>query len=51
MDENGENLTNLLQLAPSERFQTLADFYLDERAKKLYIPHTPLGVILVLSTE
>ena len=32
-------------------FQTTADFYLDERARQLYVPNTPGGHIIVLSTE
>jgi len=48
MDENGENLKFL---ARDVGFQTLADFFLDERAKQLYVPNTAAGTILVISTE
>ena len=48
LDEDGENPRVLLK---DVGFQTTADFYLDERAKQLYVPNTPGGHIIVLSTE
>ena len=48
MDENGENVKVLIDHLG---FQTAADFYLDEAAKKLYVPNTPAGAIIVLPTE
>ena len=32
-------------------FQTTADFYLDEAASKLYVPNTPAGTVLIVSTK
>ena len=48
LDEDGENPTQLLK---DVGFQTTADFYLDEKAKQLYVPNTFAGTIIVLSTE
>ena len=48
LDEDGENQKALLK---DVGFQTTADFYLDERARQLYVPNTPGGHIIVLSTE
>jgi sugar lactone lactonase YvrE len=48
MDENGENQRMLLG---GVGFQTTADFYLDEHAHLLYVPNTPAGTIIILSTE
>jgi sugar lactone lactonase YvrE len=48
LDEDGENPTVLLK---DVGFQTTADFYLDEKAKQLYVPNTFAGTIIVLSTE
>jgi sugar lactone lactonase YvrE len=48
MDENGENMR---QLVSGLGFQTTADFYLDESAKRLYVPNTATGTVLVVSTE
>ena len=48
MDEDGENLQALIT---DVGFQTTADFYLDERAKLLYVPNTAAGTIMVISTE
>jgi sugar lactone lactonase YvrE len=48
MDENGENLK---QLIGGIGFQTTADFYLDEPAKRLYVPNTATGSVLVVATE
>jgi sugar lactone lactonase YvrE len=45
MDADGENLKFL---ADHVGFQTTADLYLDEAAKKLYVPNTATGEILVL---
>ncbi len=48
MDDNGENLRVLIDHVG---FQTTADFYLDEAAHKLYVPNTPAGAVIILSTE
>jgi sugar lactone lactonase YvrE len=48
LDENGENLQNLVM---GVGFQTVADFYLDERARQLYVPNTAAGTVMVISTE
>jgi sugar lactone lactonase YvrE len=48
MDENGENLR---QLISGIGFQTTADFYLDEAAKRLYVPNTATGSVLIVPTE
>jgi sugar lactone lactonase YvrE len=48
MDENGENMRRLIS---DVGFQTTADFYLDEPAKRLYVPNTATGTILVVPTE
>jgi sugar lactone lactonase YvrE len=48
IDENGENMKVLIDHVG---FQTTADFYLDEKAKKLYVPNTPAGTVMILSTE
>jgi sugar lactone lactonase YvrE len=48
MDEDGENLKFLIDHVG---FQTTADFYLDEAAHKLYVPNTPAGAIIILSTD
>src|SRR6185295_1483772 len=43
MDANGENLRRLIS---GIGFQTTADFFLDEKAKRLYVPNTVTGSIL-----
>jgi sugar lactone lactonase YvrE len=48
MDENGENLRRLIG---DVGFQTTADFYLDEPVKRLYVPNTATGTVLIVSTE
>jgi sugar lactone lactonase YvrE len=48
MDASGENLKVLIDHVG---FQTTADFYLDEPAKKLYVPNTPAGTIMIVPTE
>jgi sugar lactone lactonase YvrE len=48
MDENGENLRFL---ARDVGFQTTADFYLDERARQLYVPNTATGTVLVIAAD
>ncbi len=48
MDESGENMR---QLISGVGFQTTADFYLDEPAKRLYVPNTATGSVLVIATE
>jgi sugar lactone lactonase YvrE len=47
-DEFGENMKVLIDHVG---FQTTADFYLDEPAKKLYVPNTAAGTIMVVPTE
>jgi sugar lactone lactonase YvrE len=48
LDEDGENLRNLVS---GVGFQTTADFYLDERVKRLYVPNTLAGTVMVISSE
>jgi sugar lactone lactonase YvrE len=48
MDANGENMR---QLISGVGFQTTADFYLDEPVRRLYVPNTATGSVLVISTE
>jgi sugar lactone lactonase YvrE len=48
MDANGENMKVLID---HQGFQSTADFYLDEAAKKLYVPSTPAGAILIVPTD
>jgi sugar lactone lactonase YvrE len=48
MDASGENQTRLIG---DQGFQTTADFYLDEPAHRLYVPHTVAGTVLVVSTQ
>jgi sugar lactone lactonase YvrE len=48
MDANGENQVALIS---GLGFQTTADFYLDEPAQKLYVPNTPAGTVLIVSTQ
>jgi sugar lactone lactonase YvrE len=48
LDPDGDNLRVLLNEAG---FQTTADLALDEKAKKLYVPNTAAGTIMVLPTE
>ena len=48
MDRNGDNL---VFLARDVGFQTTADFFLDEKAGRLYVPNTPAGTIMVIATE
>jgi len=48
MDANGENQKQLLG---GQGFQSVADFYLDEPAQRLYVPKTPTHQILVISTN
>jgi sugar lactone lactonase YvrE len=47
MDPDGDNLKVLLN---EVGFQTTADFALDEKAKKLYVPNTAAGTIVVVPT-
>jgi gluconolactonase len=48
MDADGENRTVLVDHVG---FQTTADFALDEEAGKLYVPNTPTGTVMILSTQ
>jgi sugar lactone lactonase YvrE len=48
MDADGENMKFL---ADHVGFQTTADLYLDDAAKKLYVPNTATGEILVLPAQ
>jgi len=47
MDADGENLQFL---ARDVGFQTTADLYLDEKANLLYVPNTPAGTVMIVST-
>ena len=47
-DKNGENQ---VLMHSGMGFQSAADFYLDEENKLLYLPVTPMGAVLVFSTE
>ncbi len=47
MDADGENLQFL---ARDVGFQTTADFYLDQKANLLYVPNTPAGTVMVVTT-
>jgi hypothetical protein len=40
-----------MQLLGGQGFQSVADFYLDEPAQRLYVPKTPTHQILVISTN
>jgi len=48
MDADGENMKVLIDHVS---FQTTADFALDETAGKLYVPNTPAGTVMILSTQ
>jgi sugar lactone lactonase YvrE len=48
MDRNGDNMKVLIDHVG---FQTTADLYVDEAAKKLYVPNTVTGSIMVMPSE
>ena len=45
----GHNLDQ--NLVSGVGFQTTADFYLDERARQLYVPNTAAGTVLVIASD